>query len=230
VVGENHSSAATMQHVAATMYTALTVGYYEQPVLDKLNADNAFIQGNGGSLLGLTAKEKREANIVDVPLSTQVFDRYAYSQNNPLIYTDPTGHELKGSQDFGYDKQGNIYHLWLDGQEKIIDITNIDIAKYAKIDDFTDAVDAYIDAGKDKAWALVAAGGVTAGVVTTAVLTAPTEVILPGKLLLEIAVVAGAWTAVDFYKQEQELAYRDGKSAWNEIIPPSKVHLPVINK
>jgi RHS repeat-associated protein len=92
VAGEHHNSAQTMQDVAGTMYTPLTVGYYEQPVLSKLNADNAFIQGNGGSLLGLIARDKKEANIVGVPLGTQVFDRYAYIQNNPIRYTDPTGH------------------------------------------------------------------------------------------------------------------------------------------
>jgi hypothetical protein len=92
VAGENHNSAPTMQHVAGTMYTPLTVGYYEQPVLAKLNSDNSFVQRNGGSLLGLSDAKKRQASIVGVPLSAQVFDRYAYSQNNPISFTDPSGH------------------------------------------------------------------------------------------------------------------------------------------
>jgi hypothetical protein len=83
VAGDYHTGA---------MFTALTVGYFELPIIAKVNADDRFIQQHGGSLMNVKEKDKRDAKIAGVPLITQALDRYAYTLNNPVKYSDPTGH------------------------------------------------------------------------------------------------------------------------------------------
>jgi hypothetical protein len=91
VPGELSHSSATFEDVAKNQYVALTTGYYEPEVVLKLNRDNVFLLAKGG-LHNLGKEDKRKAHIVDVPIDTQAFDRYAYSRNNSLKYIDPTGH------------------------------------------------------------------------------------------------------------------------------------------
>jgi hypothetical protein len=92
VPGAGGGNAASISNVADQMYTSLTTGYYETPIINKLNADDLFIQLHGG-LLNLSEEDKQRENIVNVPLTALVFDRYSYVKNNSLKHTDPTGHK-----------------------------------------------------------------------------------------------------------------------------------------
>jgi len=132
VAGSGHSNAQTLQDVAEAMFTPLTVNYAEQQMLMKHNADSAFIQKHGGSLLKVSEQAKQRAKIVGVPLDSQTFDRYAYTSNNPVRYIDPTGHDKGGNEDVGYKSfvsaDGKTYYrLWLFG--KIIVVPENDATK-----------------------------------------------------------------------------------------------------
>jgi RHS repeat-associated protein len=61
-------------------YTSLTVNYHELQLLEQLNSSNRTMLQTSG------------LSISPVPTNFIVFDRYAYSLNNPVRYTDPTGH------------------------------------------------------------------------------------------------------------------------------------------
>jgi RHS repeat-associated protein len=93
VAGDRNTNAQTVQDVANAMFTPLTVNYSETPILMKHNADSAFIQGHGGNLIKVKEEEKKKAKIVGVSLDSQLLDRYSYTLNNPVKYTDPTGYD-----------------------------------------------------------------------------------------------------------------------------------------
>ena len=157
VPGTGNGNAGSMSQVASQMYTALTVGYYESPVLAKLNRDNQIIQMYGG-LLNMSEDDKQKTNIVDVPLNTQAFDRYSYTNNNPLRSIDPTGHVTcdkgkcsGGNSDFGYeyDDFTGKGKIWYFG--KVYELDNWDAhgswgAHDKNVDDFMAAADAYASA------------------------------------------------------------------------------------
>jgi len=92
VPGENIFSVQYSHGASDIMFTALTTGYYEQSILDKLNTENWILQSSGGSLIHFSVSEKLEMGFVSVPINAQVFDRYSYSLNNPIKYVDTTGH------------------------------------------------------------------------------------------------------------------------------------------
>jgi RHS repeat-associated protein len=52
--------------------------------------------------------------IVPDPYNSQSWDRYAYALNNPLRYTDPTGHDVDCSISDSYcnDAKREYYHSW----------------------------------------------------------------------------------------------------------------------
>ncbi len=151
VPGAGKGNASSISQVAGQMYTALTVGYYESPVLAKLNSDNYIIQMYGG-LLNMSDQDKRKANIIDVPLNVQVFDRYAYSLNNPLKYIDPSGHvttEVNNNPVFGYYHViGEYISIWYNGWQVSINLKdpNLNEDVLAFIDAFKKAADEYSDA------------------------------------------------------------------------------------
>jgi hypothetical protein len=66
--------------LGASTYSPLTVDYHENQLLEQLNLENSAWLHDPTFRLPL------------VPTNTIAFDRYAYSLNNPLRYTDPTGH------------------------------------------------------------------------------------------------------------------------------------------
>jgi RHS repeat-associated protein len=149
ITGANNRSSATIKDVADNQYTALTTGYYETSILQKLNQDNAFLLAKGG-LLNLTQKDKQQGHIVDVPLETQVLDRYAYTLNNPIKYIDPTGCDqctgsTSGSNAFGYcyNDARTIVTLYMQGYKYKLDLNEVDAAVQADVNAFTKAVDNY---------------------------------------------------------------------------------------
>jgi RHS repeat-associated protein len=67
-------------YLGAFTYSPLIVDYHENQFLYQLNSENAVRTQN------------TNAGFLYVPTNSVAFDRYAYSFNNPIRYTDPTGH------------------------------------------------------------------------------------------------------------------------------------------
>ena len=61
-------------------YSALVVDYHETQFLEQLNSENNLKLQN------------QKVQLPPVPENVLAFDRYAYSLNNPVKYTDPSGH------------------------------------------------------------------------------------------------------------------------------------------
>jgi len=66
--------------LGASNYSPLTVDYHENQFLEQLNFENR------------TRFQDPTFSLPPVPTNSTSFDRYAYSLNNPIRYTDPTGH------------------------------------------------------------------------------------------------------------------------------------------
>ncbi|MFV9502973.1 MAG: RHS repeat-associated core domain-containing protein [Oscillochloridaceae bacterium umkhey_bin13] len=70
----------------------LTVGFHETPFLTKLNQENQF-----GFWFELSGQERQQVGSPWGPMNPQALNRYAYVLNNPLKYTDPSGHHPCGA-------------------------------------------------------------------------------------------------------------------------------------
>jgi hypothetical protein len=78
-VGESGNPDA-VGYLGAANYSALTVDYHENQLLDQLNTENR------------ARFQDSEFKLPPVPTNSIAFDRYAYSFDNPVRYTDPSGH------------------------------------------------------------------------------------------------------------------------------------------
>jgi hypothetical protein len=67
---------------------ALVVDYHETQFLQQLNQENQ------------DSLDNPDFKLPAVPIISVSFDRYAYAFNNPLVYSDPTGHNLYRTQRF----------------------------------------------------------------------------------------------------------------------------------
>ena len=67
-------------YLGASTYSPLIVDYHENQFLYKLNSEN------------IARVQNHNVNLLFIPTNSVAFDRYAYSFNNPIRYTDPTGH------------------------------------------------------------------------------------------------------------------------------------------
>jgi RHS repeat-associated protein len=84
----------------------LTVSFHEGMFLNKANSENKapfWFQMDGDA--------KQQHGSPMGPANPQALNRYSYVQNNPLKYTDPTGHTVYMSQQEGRDYVQNIRDL-----------------------------------------------------------------------------------------------------------------------
>jgi hypothetical protein len=104
--------------------------------------------------------------ITGVPLNAQVLDRFAYSNNNPIVYTDPTGYDTwDGNTTFGwYETTDGIITLFYFGQIMTFDTNKLTGAMRDKLNDFKTAVRDYWAAVNQFWWDL--GGAVLAGSLT----------------------------------------------------------------
>ncbi|MBA3945256.1 MAG: hypothetical protein H0X37_11920 [Herpetosiphonaceae bacterium] len=71
--------------------TPLTVDFHEPGFANQLNQHNAAT-GSMGFWFQLSSEEQQKAESPMGPANPQALNRYSYVLNNPLRYTDPTGH------------------------------------------------------------------------------------------------------------------------------------------
>jgi len=229
ITGAGNQSGSTIGDVANNQYTALTTGYYEPAVIAKLNQDNAFLMAKGG-LLNLTQQDRQKAHIVNVPSNSQAFDRYAYSSNNSLKYTDPTGYDTCGSQDSSkigcksFSRNGKTYYkLWWLGKTITIQRDDNNKAMTFALNRFMSKADTYssnMDAIGNDTIIAFGAGVVALGGVGIGVLTGWTG----GGLVLSILVIgggaAGGVAAIhDGYQayKNKEQAIKDSSGFFDEL-------------
>jgi RHS repeat-associated protein len=81
----------TISYSDQTRLTPLTVGFHKTQFLQVLNAENGELLEFGQPALW-DGQTRQEHNVPAGPANPQALNRYAYCLNNPLVYTDPTGH------------------------------------------------------------------------------------------------------------------------------------------
>jgi hypothetical protein len=81
----------------------LTVGFHETQFLGKLNGEN-----QAGFWFQLSDGARQQMGSPWGPSNPQALNRYSYVQNNPLKYTDPSGHVSYTTND------QDVLDLWMD--------------------------------------------------------------------------------------------------------------------
>jgi hypothetical protein len=81
----------------------LTVGFHETQFLPKLNQENRL-----GFWFQLSDKQRQQTGSPWGPSNPQALNRYSYVLNNPLKYTDPSGHA--GITYHGYYDDNGAFH------------------------------------------------------------------------------------------------------------------------
>jgi len=82
-VGEGENPNA-VSYLHTPTYTPLVVDFHETQLLEQVNSENK------------TKLQDPNSKLPPAPTNSIAFDRYAYSFNNPIRYTDPTGLSLLG--------------------------------------------------------------------------------------------------------------------------------------
>jgi hypothetical protein len=70
----------------------LTVAFHEYGFVSKLNRENQF-----GPWFTLSDRERQQLGDPMGPANPQALNRYSYTLNNPVRYTDPSGHDACGT-------------------------------------------------------------------------------------------------------------------------------------
>jgi hypothetical protein len=83
--------AATLGLDGSSQLTPLTVDFHEPGFIAVVNGETAFRQEHG-FWFQLSDEDEQQAKSPWGPANPQALNRYSYVLNNPLRYTDPTGH------------------------------------------------------------------------------------------------------------------------------------------
>ncbi|PZS06134.1 MAG: hypothetical protein DLM69_00415 [Candidatus Chloroheliales bacterium] len=76
-----------------TSHKGLTVDYHEPGINSAVAGENQFTYQHG-FWFQLSDRERQQSKTPFGPINPQALNRYSYVVNNPLRYTDPTGHSL----------------------------------------------------------------------------------------------------------------------------------------
>jgi RHS repeat-associated protein len=93
VPGTSAGSGGAAATVGSGSTTPLTVDFHEAQFLSQLNGVNAQRMAQG-FWFELGGEQKQKAEAPHGPVNPQALNRYSYVLNNPLRYTDPTGHTV----------------------------------------------------------------------------------------------------------------------------------------
>lgn len=85
-------AAATLGQDGSVALRPLAVDFHEPGFASGLVLENAFTQAKGFHFQ-LGQQDRQQAKVGWGPLNPQALNRYSYVLNNPLRYTDPTGHD-----------------------------------------------------------------------------------------------------------------------------------------
>ena len=154
---------------------------------------------------------------------TQAWDRYAFVNNNPVRYNDPTGHKVEddegkseseddnqgepppplsdlcGTKDkMGCTLNGTMMTMWLDGQTITIDVDSLSNTEMLHLIDFANTTNNY-ETSMDNLPVdiLVTAGTFTAGVIILglALFTSPADIVpVGGQIKFGAEILAGTIT------------------------------------
>jgi RHS repeat-associated protein len=89
--------AATLGQDSNSELRPLTVDFHEVGFAATLGDENRFTQQKGFTFQ-LSDQDRQKAKDAMGPANPQALNRYSYTLNNPLRYTDPTGHSVYMSQ------------------------------------------------------------------------------------------------------------------------------------
>jgi hypothetical protein len=84
----------------------LTVSFVEPGFNSKLNSENQF-----GPWFMLSDKERQQLGNPMGPSNPQALNRYSYVQNNPVKYTDPSGHTVRLTQEQALNYASSLRQL-----------------------------------------------------------------------------------------------------------------------
>ncbi len=140
-------------------FVTLSTSYSEGTLLKTLQEEIRFTQNNGPwSHLDTSKREKTRSPYG--PVEIEALDRYSYVKNNPLIYSDPTGHEWEssGDSDLGYWYNTDTGEVWLYFNGEVLHYNLLDVSDpniFSLIRNLMDAVEQYDRAVRDLPWAVV---------------------------------------------------------------------------
>jgi RHS repeat-associated protein len=166
------------------LFNPLVTGYFTPNEIGQFNSENLVLQsfGGGKNLVPDDAMKRYGLNF-SPPTSPDLFDRYAYVSNNPILKIDESGHESGGDKNVGWEQTGDMLTLWYFGNRLVFDMSkqySLGVTQW--ITDFKAWANERAGIYARIYWELLAAVGLSAGLV--------------GEILLAIATGVGGTVAI----------------------------------